>query len=50
VRFGILSGASRPEFVGINAAKEFGGTPAMGGLAGILILNPEIANISFLNR
>lgn len=32
-------------FVGINAAKEFGGTPAMGGLAGVLIINPAIANI-----
>ncbi|MBT2636277.1 PTS transporter subunit EIIC [Bacillus sp. ISL-26] len=36
--------------VGINAAKEFGGTPAMGGLAGILILNPEIANISLFGE
>jgi PTS system sucrose-specific IIC component len=27
--------------VGINAAKEFGGTPAMGGLAGILILDAD---------
>ncbi|KYZ76437.1 PTS sugar transporter subunit IIC [Anaerosporomusa subterranea] len=33
-------------FVGINAAKEFGGTPAMGGLAGVLIINPAIAAIS----
>lgn len=32
-------------FVGINTAKEFGGTPAMGGLAGVLILNPAIAGI-----
>jgi PTS system sucrose-specific IIC component len=32
-------------FVGINAAKEFGGTPAMGGLAGVLIINPAIASI-----
>ncbi|MCE5286988.1 MAG: PTS transporter subunit EIIC [Pelosinus sp.] len=32
-------------FVGINAAKEFGGTPALGGLAGVLILNPAIATI-----
>ncbi|MGG3625683.1 PTS transporter subunit EIIC [Bacillus gobiensis] len=31
--------------VGTNAAKEFGGTPAMGALAGILIINPEVANI-----
>ena len=33
-------------FVGINAAKEFGGTPSMGGLAGVLIINPAIANIT----
>lgn len=33
-------------FVGINTAKEFGGTPAMGGLAGILIINPAIATIT----
>lgn len=32
-------------FVGINAAKEFGGTPAMGGLAGVLLINPAIAQI-----
>lgn len=32
-------------FVGINTAKEFGGSPAMGGLAGILIINPAIASI-----
>jgi PTS system sucrose-specific IIC component len=32
-------------FVGINTAKEFGGTPSMGGLAGVLIMNPAIAAI-----
>ncbi|MCC5468240.1 PTS transporter subunit EIIC [Pelosinus baikalensis] len=32
-------------FVGINTAKEFGGSPAMGGLAGVLIINPAIASI-----
>jgi PTS system sucrose-specific IIC component len=32
-------------FVGINTAKEFGGTPSMGGLAGVLIINPAIATI-----
>ncbi|MGK9430621.1 PTS transporter subunit EIIC [Bacillus atrophaeus] len=36
--------------VGINAAKEFGGTPALGALAGILIINPEIANISLFGE
>ncbi|MDU2065438.1 MAG: PTS transporter subunit EIIC [Sporomusaceae bacterium] len=33
-------------FVGINTAKEFGGTPALGGLAGILIMNPAIATLT----
>lgn len=33
-------------FVGINTAKEFGGTPALGGAAGILIINPNLANIT----
>ena len=32
-------------FVGINTAKAFGGTPSMGGLAGVLIMNPAIATI-----
>jgi sucrose PTS system EIIBCA or EIIBC component len=31
--------------VGINAAKEFGGSPALGALAGILIINPASAGI-----
>lgn len=33
-------------FVGMNTAKEFSGTPALGGLAGILIINPAIATIT----
>ncbi len=33
-------------FVGINTAKEFGGTPALGGLAGVLIINPAISTIN----
>ena len=36
--------------VGINASKEFGGTPALGALAGILIINPEIAKISLFGE
>jgi PTS system sucrose-specific IIC component len=32
--------------VGINAAKEFGGTPAMGAVAAVLLINPVIANIT----
>jgi sucrose PTS system EIIBCA or EIIBC component len=31
--------------VGINAAKEFGGSPALGALAGILMINPAVAGI-----
>ena len=31
--------------VGTNAAKEFGGSPALGALAGILIINPAAADI-----
>ena len=31
--------------VGINTAKEFGGSPALGAIAGILILNPAVAGI-----
>lgn len=33
-------------FVGINTAKEFGGTAALGGLAGVIMINPAIANIA----
>ncbi|MFC0273127.1 PTS transporter subunit EIIC [Metabacillus herbersteinensis] len=36
--------------VGINAAKEFGGSPALGGLAGILIINPQVATISLFGE
>ena len=32
-------------FVGFQTAKEFGGTPALGGLAGVLLINPAIASI-----
>lgn len=31
--------------VGLNAAKEFGGSPALGALAGILIINPAAAGV-----
>lgn len=31
--------------VGTNAAKEFGGSPALGAIAGILIINPAVAGI-----
>ncbi len=32
-------------FVGFQTAKEFGGTPALGGLAGVLLINPAIVSI-----
>ena len=32
-------------FVGIQTAREFGGTPALGGLAGVLLINPAISSI-----
>lgn len=34
-------------FVGYNAAKEFGGTPILGGLLGAFISHPGLASISF---
>jgi PTS system sucrose-specific IIC component len=35
-------------FVGINTAREFGGTPALGGVAGGLIILPDIEKITLL--
>ncbi|EIT85558.1 hypothetical protein A374_09983 [Fictibacillus macauensis ZFHKF-1] len=37
-------------FVGINTAKEFDGTPALGGAAGILIMNPALASITLFGE
>ncbi|RAL24561.1 PTS transporter subunit EIIC [Thermoflavimicrobium daqui] len=37
-------------FVGINTAKEFGGSPALGGLAGALIINPAIAEVTLFGQ
>ncbi|WP_264739572.1 PTS transporter subunit EIIC [Cytobacillus firmus] len=37
-------------FVGINTAKEFGGSPALGGAAGILLINPGLANITLFGE
>jgi PTS system sucrose-specific IIC component len=36
--------------VGFNAAKEFGGSPALGALAGILVINPDVAKISLFGE
>lgn len=32
-------------FIGFQAAREFGGTPALGGLAGVLLINPAISTL-----
>ncbi len=37
-------------FVGINTAKEFGGTPALGGVAGGLLILPDIEKITLFNE
>lgn len=34
-------------FIGFNTAKEFGGTPIIGGILGGLLAHPGLANISF---
>ncbi len=36
--------------VGWNTAKEFGGTPALGAIAGILIINPALENITLFGE
>ncbi|WP_141432862.1 PTS transporter subunit EIIC [Bacillus sp. 03113] len=36
--------------VGMNASKEFGGSPALGALAGILIINPAVAGITLFGE
>lgn len=36
--------------VGWNTAKEFGGTPALGAIAGILIFNPALATITLFGE
>lgn len=36
--------------VGLNAAKEFGGSPALGALAGILVINPDVAKITLFGE
>jgi sucrose PTS system EIIBCA or EIIBC component len=36
--------------VGLNAAKEFGGSPALGALAGILLMNPGSAGIKLFGE
>ncbi|MBA9024886.1 PTS transporter subunit EIIC [Peribacillus huizhouensis] len=36
--------------VGWNTAKEFGGTPALGAIAGIFIFNPALANVELFGE
>ena len=36
--------------VGSNAAKEYGGSPALGALAGILVINPAVGDISLFGE
>ncbi|MBB5172350.1 PTS transporter subunit EIIC [Texcoconibacillus texcoconensis] len=36
--------------VGWNTAKEFGGTPALGAIAGILIINPQLESITLFGE
>jgi len=43
--FGLLA-----VFVGMNAAKEFGGTPIIGGVVGAMIVAPAVANISVFGQ
>lgn len=43
--FGLLS-----VFVGMNAAKEFGGTPILGGVVGAIIVAPAVANVTVFGQ
>ena len=36
--------------VGLNTAREFGGTPVLGAIAGILIINPALADITLFGN
>lgn len=36
--------------VGWNTAKEFGGTPALGAIAGIFVFNPALANVELFGE
>lgn len=36
--------------VGTNAAKEYGGSPALGAVAGILVINPAVGDISLFGE
>jgi len=42
--------ASLGVLVGYNTAKEFGGTPVLGAIAGILVFNPALADIKLFGE
>lgn len=42
--------ASLGVLVGYNTAKEFGGTPVLGAIAGILIFNPALADVKLFGE
>lgn len=46
---GSLMFGSLGVFTGINAAKEFGGTQILGGIAGLLIYSPVLSQVKSLN-
>lgn len=46
---GSLMFGSLGVFTGINAAKEFGGTQILGGIAGLLIYSPVLSQVKTLN-
>lgn len=37
-------------FVGVNAAREFGGSPALGGVMAAIITNPAMANVQIAGK
>ena len=37
-------------FVGMNAAKEFGGTPILGGVVGAIIVAPAVSNVTVFGQ
>lgn len=37
-------------FVGVNAAKEFGGSPMLGGVMAAIVTHPSLANVTLMSR
>ncbi|MDR1684198.1 MAG: PTS transporter subunit EIIC [Elusimicrobiota bacterium] len=49
--FAVMGGAVNfglSVFVGVNAAKEFGGSPVIGGVMAVILTNPALAGTEFL--